>query len=186
MKGILGCCYQCDVPPETIQNLRILCMSLKSRPTTQNRLYLHMVYLLTQCATTTRKFFLFFLGGPARSPHNCFFFGWARQDSSQWPQASKLSRKLFVDNLNIFVELFFYLGYSGILTKGVSMNDNMKTTRGLLDGQERVLSAVIQWLDYNNHSDDAIRDLVDQILNQSKATKYLAGKELDAAENFEG
>jgi hypothetical protein len=49
-----------------------------------------------------------------------------------------------------------------------------------------VLSAVIQWLDYNNHSDDAIRDLVDQILNHSKATKYLAGKELDAAENFEG
>ena len=75
MKGILGCCYQCDVPPETIQNLRILCMSLKSRPTTQNRLYLHMVYLLTQCATTTRKIFLFFLGGPARSPHNCFFLG---------------------------------------------------------------------------------------------------------------
>jgi len=68
MKGILGCCYQCDVPPETIQNLRILCMSLKSRPTTQNRLYLHMVYLLTQCATTTRKIFLFFFWvGPPRA-----------------------------------------------------------------------------------------------------------------------
>ena len=43
MKGFLGCCYQRDVPPETIQNLRILCMSLKSRPTTQSRLYLHML-----------------------------------------------------------------------------------------------------------------------------------------------
>ena len=66
------------------------------------------------------------------------------------------------------------------------MNDNMKTTRGLLEGQERVLSAVIQWLDYNNHSDDPIRDLVDQILNQSRASKYMSGKELDAAENSEG
>ena len=43
MKGFLGCCYQRDVPPDNIQNLRILCMSLKSRPTTQSRLYLHML-----------------------------------------------------------------------------------------------------------------------------------------------
>jgi hypothetical protein len=60
MKGILGCCYQCDVPPETIQNLRISWL--------RNRLYLHMVYLLTQCATTTRKIFLFFFWvGPPRA-----------------------------------------------------------------------------------------------------------------------
>ncbi len=106
MKGILGCCYQCDVPPETIQNLRILCMSLKSRPTTQNRLYLHMVYLLTQCATTTRKiFFVFFLGGPTQ-------LGVRFQAGGPAPyaQACKLSSKLFVDNLNIFVELFLCLG----------------------------------------------------------------------------
>jgi len=25
MKGSLGCCYQSDVPPDTIQNLRIFC-----------------------------------------------------------------------------------------------------------------------------------------------------------------
>ena len=127
------------------------------------------------------KFFCFFLGGPTQ-------LGVRFQAGGPAPyaQACKLSSNLFVDNLNIFVELFFYLGYSGILTKGVSMNDNMKTTRGLLDGQERVLSAVIQWLDYNNHSDDAIRDLVDQILNQSRASKYMSGKELDAAENSEG
>jgi len=63
MKGILGCCYQCDVPPETIQNLRISWL--------RNRLYLHMVYLLTQCATTTRKIFL-------------FFFGWAHPERSSF------------------------------------------------------------------------------------------------------
>tara|TARA_R100001509_G_scaffold30903_1_gene16530 strand:+ start:344 stop:544 length:201 start_codon:yes stop_codon:yes gene_type:complete len=66
------------------------------------------------------------------------------------------------------------------------MNDNMKTTRGLLDSQERVLSAVIQWLDYNKHSDDPIRELVDQVLNQTRNAKFASGKELDEAENFEG
>jgi len=28
---------------------------------------------------------------------------------AQYPEAYKLSRKLFVDNLNFFLELFFYL-----------------------------------------------------------------------------
>ncbi len=80
MKGILGCCYQCDVPPETIQNLRISWL--------RNRLYLHMVYLLTQCATTTRKIFLFFfLGGPTQSVQA--FFGWARPVGSSFQAVKK-------------------------------------------------------------------------------------------------
>ncbi len=49
MKVSLECCYQCDVPPDNIQNLRI-CLSDKSV------VFAH----LYQCATTTRNFFIFF------------------------------------------------------------------------------------------------------------------------------
>ena len=66
MKGFLGCCYQCDVPPETIQNLRI-CLSDKSV------VFAHY-YLNSSVQLQLEKFFCFFLGGPARAPHNVFFW----------------------------------------------------------------------------------------------------------------
>ena len=71
MKGFLGCCYQCDVPPETIQNLRI-CLSDKSVVFAHGFIYLLNVQLQLE------KFFCFFwvgppglliMGGPARTPH---------------------------------------------------------------------------------------------------------------------
>jgi hypothetical protein len=46
---------------------------------------------------------LFFLGGPAQSLQAY------KGGPAQYPEACKLSRKLFVDNLNFFL---FILGYS--------------------------------------------------------------------------
>jgi hypothetical protein len=51
MKGFLGCCYQCDVPPETIKNLHRHLLTDK-----KSVVFAH----LKKCATTTRKIFLFF------------------------------------------------------------------------------------------------------------------------------
>ena len=53
MKGFLGCCYQCDVPPETIQNLRI-CLSDKSVVFAHGFIYLLDVQLQLE------KFLFFF------------------------------------------------------------------------------------------------------------------------------
>ena len=67
MKWFLECCYQRDVPPETIQNLQIF-KAWKSVVFAQS----------LNCATTTRKIFVFFrvgppglliMGGPVRTPH---------------------------------------------------------------------------------------------------------------------
>jgi len=58
MKVSLGCCYQCDVPPDNIQNLRILSVDK-----------IGCICTCKKCATTTRNFFVFFWGGPARTPH---------------------------------------------------------------------------------------------------------------------
>jgi len=66
MKVSLGCCYQCDVPPDNIQNLRILSVDK-----------IGCICTCKKCATTTRNFFVFFWGGPARAPDS----GWARPDS---------------------------------------------------------------------------------------------------------
>ena len=65
------------------------------------------------------------------------------------------------------------------------MNDNMKFTRQLIDSQSSVLSAVIQWLDSNGHSDSQIRKIVDQVLNHMDKVKKLSKGELDEAENAE-
>jgi len=45
MKGFLGCCYQRDVPPETIKNLRIVphFNIYRTLKTINIRLYLHML-----------------------------------------------------------------------------------------------------------------------------------------------
>jgi len=62
-------------------------------------------------------------------------------------------------------------------------NDNMKWTRQLIDSQSSVLSAVIQFLDSNGHSNEKIRELVDQVLNHFDNVKELSREELDEAEN---
>ena len=61
----------------------------------------------------------------------------------------------------------------------------MKFTRQLIDSQSSVLSAVIQWLDSNGHSDSQIRKIVDQVLNHMGSTIQLSREELDEAENAE-
>ena len=66
MKVSLGCCYQCDVPPDNIQNLRILCTHK-----------IGCICTCKKCATTTRKIFLFFLGW-ARPDNRLVSSGWAR------------------------------------------------------------------------------------------------------------
>ena len=38
---------------------------------------------------------------------------------AQYPQATGVSRKLFVDNLNFFLELIFYLGYTGTVFEAI-------------------------------------------------------------------
>ena len=62
-------------------------------------------------------------------------------------------------------------------------NDNMKFTRDLINSQSSVLSAVIQFLDRNGHSNEKIRELVDQVLNHFDNVKELSREELDEAEN---
>jgi|DEB0MinimDraft_10_1074344.scaffolds.fasta_scaffold147669_2 hypothetical protein len=62
-------------------------------------------------------------------------------------------------------------------------NDNMKFTRDLINSQSSVLSAVIQFLDSNGHSNEKIRELVDQVLNHFDNVKELSREELDEAEN---
>jgi len=62
-------------------------------------------------------------------------------------------------------------------------NDNMKFTRDLINSQSSVLSAVIQFLDSNGHSNEKIRELVDQVLNHMDSTIELSREELDEAEN---
>jgi len=71
MKGFLGCCYQCDVPPETIKNLRILSVDKIGCICTRKK-----------CATTTRKIFLFFFWVGPPGLLIIVFFGWARPRSS--------------------------------------------------------------------------------------------------------
>ena len=56
MKVSLGCCYQCDVPPDNIKNLRIFCGRISYTAHTKSVVFAH----LKKCATTTRKIFLFF------------------------------------------------------------------------------------------------------------------------------
>ena len=64
------------------------------------------------------------------------------------------------------------------------MNDNMKWTRELTSAQQRVLSAVIQWMDSNGQSDSKIRELVDDVLNHMDKVKQLSEEELNEAENY--
>ena len=59
----------------------------------------------------------------------------------------------------------------------------MKFTRQLLQMQSSVLSHVIQFLDSNGHSNEKIRELVDQVLNHFDNVKELSREELDEAEN---
>ncbi len=91
MKVSLGCCYQCDVPPDNIKNLRI-CLSDKSV------VFAH----LKKCATTTRKIFLFFLGW-ARPDNRLVSSGWARPVRSSLQAVKKF----------IFI-FILYLGLDGI------------------------------------------------------------------------
>jgi len=76
MKGFLGCCYQRDVPPETIKNLRIVphFNIYRTLKTINIRLYLH-----TQQSVQLQleKFFCFFLGW-ARPDNRLVSSGWAR------------------------------------------------------------------------------------------------------------
>ncbi len=71
MKANLWCCYLCDAPTGCIKNSQILSVDKIGCICTRKK-----------CATTTRKIFLFFfwvgppallimffLGGPARAPH---------------------------------------------------------------------------------------------------------------------
>ena len=94
MKGFLGCCYQRDVPPETIQNLRI-CLSDKSVVFAHGFIYLLDVQLQLE------KFLFFFRVGPPRAFK--LFLGWAR------PVASSLQA------VKKFIFIFIlYLGYYGL------------------------------------------------------------------------
>jgi len=52
--------------------------------------------------------------------------------------------------------------------------------------QSSVLSHVIQFLDSNGHSDEKIREIVDQVLNHMDYTIQLSREELDEAENAKG
>jgi len=71
MKANLWCCYQCDAPTGCIKNSQILSVDkIGCICTSSTRVQLQL-----------EKFFCFFLGGPARAPHNVFF-GWARPRSS--------------------------------------------------------------------------------------------------------
>ena len=89
MKGILGCCYQCDVPPETIQNLRILWYVIKeSTYNTKSVVFAHGFIYLLNVQLQLEKFFCFFLGGPTQSVQA--FFGWARPVGSSLQAVKKL------------------------------------------------------------------------------------------------
>ena len=72
MKVSLGCCYQCDVPPDNIKNLRIFCGRISYTAHTKSVVFVHVKSVQLQL-----EIFLFFLGGPARAPDS----GWARPDS---------------------------------------------------------------------------------------------------------
>ncbi len=73
MKVCLGCCYQCDVPPNNIKNLRI-CLSDKSVVFAHGFIYLLNVQLQLE------KFLFFFWVGPPRAFK--LFLGWARPVAS--------------------------------------------------------------------------------------------------------
>ena len=87
MKVSLGCCYQCDVPPDNIKNLRIFCGRISYTAHTKSVVFAH----LKKCATTTRNFFVFFLGGPTQLGVRLQAGGPARYNLNR-----KLSRKLFL------------------------------------------------------------------------------------------
>ena len=64
----------------------------------------------------------------------------------------------------------------------------MKATIKLISKYERTLIDVIRWLDENKHSNTAIRDKVDRMLNHEKDLKKEAELELKSHElgNTEG
>ena len=69
MKVSLGCCYQCDVPPDNIQNLRI-CLSDKSVVFAHWGVQLQLeIFLFFFWVGPPGLPIMFFLGGPARTPH---------------------------------------------------------------------------------------------------------------------
>ena len=76
MKGFLGCCYQRDVPPETIQNLRIF-WGRKSV------VFAHVKSVQLQL----EKFLFFFRVGPPRASK--LFIGWARPVASSLQAVKK-------------------------------------------------------------------------------------------------
>jgi len=98
MKVSLGCCYQCDVPPDNIKNLRIFCGRISYTAHTKSVVFAH----LKKCATTTRKIFLFFFWvGPPRASK--LFIGWARPVRSSLQAVKKF----------IFI-IILHLGYYGL------------------------------------------------------------------------
>jgi len=66
MKVSLGCCYQCDVPPDNIKNLRIF-------GARKSVVFAHVKSVQLQL----EKFFCFFLGW-ARPDNRLVSSGWAR------------------------------------------------------------------------------------------------------------
>ena len=89
MKVSLGCCYQCDVPPDNIKNLRIFCGRISYTAHTKSVVFAHFGWLtLKKCATTTRNFFVFFWVGPPRASK--LFIGWARPVASSLQAVNKI------------------------------------------------------------------------------------------------
>jgi len=93
-----------------------------------------MDYSLKKCATTTRKIFLFFLGGPTQSVQA--FFGWAR------PVASSLQA------VKQFIFIFIlYLGLDGIYMAGErrsNMSEASEELKRIAAALEEILRLVKQ------------------------------------------
>ena len=100
MKVSLGCCYQCDVPPDNIKNLRIFCGRISYTAHTKSVVFAHWGVQLQ-----LEIFLFFFWVGPPRASK--LFIGWAR------PVASSLQA---VKKIIFFIIL--HLGLNGIHMAG--------------------------------------------------------------------
>ena len=72
------------------------------------------------------KFFCFFLGGPARAPHNCFFWVGPPGLPMKWPQAVKKFIFIFI----------LYLGLNGIYIQLVHIESHLASS-GQVDRNNR-------------------------------------------------